>query len=163
MSGLAILGGSPSRDTKINPWPKWPVWDEKEEKALLEVLNSGDSGILMISWDNGTESIIESGWWQPHMDGTETATGLYGTKGYANVFPTYLKYKVGGVPGKFDVTLPVRTEHCEQGMYNRQMEHYVDCIRSRKQPVSGLTEGQIILDIVDATYLSSKTGEVVNL
>jgi len=41
MSGLAILGGSPSRDTKINPWPKWPVWDEKEEKALLEVLNSG--------------------------------------------------------------------------------------------------------------------------
>ena len=28
-----------------------------------------DSGIVMISWDNGTESIIESGWWQPHMDG----------------------------------------------------------------------------------------------
>lgn len=94
MSGLAILGGSPSRDTKINPWPKWPVWDEKEEKALLEVLN---------------------------------------------------------------------TEHCEQGMYTRQMEHYVDCIRSGKQPVSGLPEGQIILNIVDAAYLSSKTGEVVNL
>ncbi len=41
MKTLAILGGSPVRDTKINPWPKWPVWDEKEEKALLEVLNSG--------------------------------------------------------------------------------------------------------------------------
>lgn len=122
-----------------------------------------DSGILMISWDNGTESIIESGWWQPHMDGPEAATGLYGTKGYANVFPTYLKYKVDGVPGKFDATLPVRTEHCEQGMYTRQMEHYVDCIRSRKQPVSGFPEGQIILNIVDAAYLSSKTGEVVNL
>jgi predicted dehydrogenase len=43
------------------------------------------------------------------------------------------------------------------------MEHYVDCIRSRKQPVPGLTEGQIILDIVDAAYQSSITGEVVNL
>ncbi len=41
MTKLAILGGSPARDTKANPWPKWPVWDEKEEKALLEVLNSG--------------------------------------------------------------------------------------------------------------------------
>ena len=41
MNTLAILGGSPVRDTKTNPWPKWPVWDEKEEKALIEVLNSG--------------------------------------------------------------------------------------------------------------------------
>lgn len=41
MTTLAILGGSPARDTKTHPWPKWPVWDEKEEKALVEVLNSG--------------------------------------------------------------------------------------------------------------------------
>jgi L-glutamine:2-deoxy-scyllo-inosose/3-amino-2,3-dideoxy-scyllo-inosose aminotransferase len=41
MQTLAILGGSPTRNTKTNPWPKWPVWDQKEEKALLEVLNSG--------------------------------------------------------------------------------------------------------------------------
>jgi L-glutamine:2-deoxy-scyllo-inosose/3-amino-2,3-dideoxy-scyllo-inosose aminotransferase len=41
MTKLAILGGSPARDTKTNPWPKWPVWDEKDEKALVEVLNSG--------------------------------------------------------------------------------------------------------------------------
>ncbi|MFA5329734.1 MAG: DegT/DnrJ/EryC1/StrS family aminotransferase [Prolixibacteraceae bacterium] len=41
MNKLAVLGGSPARDTKTSPWPKWPVWDEKEEKALLEVLNSG--------------------------------------------------------------------------------------------------------------------------
>jgi len=41
MSKLAISGGDPIRNTKSNPWPKWPVWDEKEEKALIEVLNSG--------------------------------------------------------------------------------------------------------------------------
>lgn len=122
-----------------------------------------DSGIIMISWDNGTESIIESGWWQPHMDGPEAATGLYGTKGYANVFPTYLKYKLGGLPGKFDAKLPVKKEHCEQPMYKRQMEHFIDCIRTRKQPVPGFTEGQIILEIVDAAYKSAQTGEVVNL
>lgn len=41
MNKLALNGGSPMRDAKANPWPKWPVWDSKEEKALLEVLNSG--------------------------------------------------------------------------------------------------------------------------
>lgn len=122
-----------------------------------------DSGIILISWDNGAESLIESGWWQPHMDGPEAATGIYGTKGYANVFPTYLKYKVGTTPGKFDPKLPVRTEHCDPVMYNKQMEHFIDCIRTRNQPVPGFSEGQIILDIVDAAYKSAQTGEVVNL
>jgi L-glutamine:2-deoxy-scyllo-inosose/3-amino-2,3-dideoxy-scyllo-inosose aminotransferase len=41
MTTLAVLGGIPMRDTKVNPWPKWPVWNQNEEKAILEVLNSG--------------------------------------------------------------------------------------------------------------------------
>ncbi len=41
MKTLALLGGAPMRDAKTNPWPQWPVWDKKEEKALVEVLNSG--------------------------------------------------------------------------------------------------------------------------
>ncbi|MBT3242428.1 MAG: DegT/DnrJ/EryC1/StrS family aminotransferase [Bacteroidetes bacterium] len=41
MAQLAINGGSSVRDTKVNPWPSWPVWDEHEEKALIDVLNSG--------------------------------------------------------------------------------------------------------------------------
>ena len=41
MSNLAISGGLPLRDAKVNPWPAWPVWDKSEEKALIEVLNSG--------------------------------------------------------------------------------------------------------------------------
>jgi len=41
MSRLALKGGTPVRDVRRNPWPKWPVWDEREEKALLDVLHSG--------------------------------------------------------------------------------------------------------------------------
>lgn len=41
MTKLAIQGGSPVRDVKMNPWPKWPVWDKNEENALIETLNSG--------------------------------------------------------------------------------------------------------------------------
>jgi L-glutamine:2-deoxy-scyllo-inosose/3-amino-2,3-dideoxy-scyllo-inosose aminotransferase len=41
MNKLAMLGGSPVRNTKTEPWPKWPVWDSNEEKALIKTLNSG--------------------------------------------------------------------------------------------------------------------------
>ncbi len=41
MSRLALKGGTPVRDVKSHPWPKWPVWDEREERALLDVLHSG--------------------------------------------------------------------------------------------------------------------------
>lgn len=40
---LAIEGGAPVRQ---KPFPRWPIWDEKEEKLLLEVLHSGDWGML---------------------------------------------------------------------------------------------------------------------
>jgi len=35
---LAIDGGPKTHE---RAWPKWPVWDDTEEKALLEVLHSG--------------------------------------------------------------------------------------------------------------------------
>src|SRR5207248_2891527 len=45
-----------------------------------------DDGILLITWSNGTNSIVESGWWQPHAGGLEADTELYGTRGYARVW-----------------------------------------------------------------------------
>jgi predicted dehydrogenase len=32
-----------------------------------------DTGTIIIGWDNGAYSYIESGWWQPHSDGPEAA------------------------------------------------------------------------------------------
>ena len=122
-----------------------------------------DTGIIVITWDNGVESIIESGWWHPHMDGPEASSGIWGTKGYASLFPTFLKMTTG--EDSFDKivpNLPQREEQCDQVIYTKQMEHFVDCIKTRTQPSPGITEGQIILDIVDAAYKSSETGEVVN-
>jgi predicted dehydrogenase len=122
-----------------------------------------DTGILMVSWKNGATSVIESGWWQPHADGPEAGTRLYGTRGYASLFPTMFKYNLHGRPGEFIAPMPPRTEHCEQAMYDRQMEHFISCIQKRKTPSPGLAEGLTILRIVDAAYESSRTGQAVKL
>ncbi len=123
-----------------------------------------DTGILIITWDNGTESIIESGWWQPHMDGPEAGAGIFGTKGYASLFPTFLKMTTGEESfEKVIPDLPERKEHCDQVIYDRQMEHFITSIKNNTKPNPGLSEGQIVLNIVDAAYESARTGKVVNL
>jgi len=122
-----------------------------------------DSGIIIITWDNGTTSIIESGWWHPHMDGPEAGTRLFGTMGYASVFPTFLKYKGSESIEEFKAPLPMKSEHCDQVIYDKQMEYFIHCIRTRKQPSPGFAEGQVVLNIVDAAYLSSRTKEVVKM
>ncbi len=40
---LAMEGGKPVRQ---EPFPSWPIWDESEERQLLDVLHSGDWGVL---------------------------------------------------------------------------------------------------------------------
>ncbi|MCK5821865.1 MAG: Gfo/Idh/MocA family oxidoreductase [Bacteroidales bacterium] len=122
-----------------------------------------DSGIVIINWDNGVHTIIESGWWHPHMDGVEAATRLYGTKGYGSVFPTYFKADEGKFKEEHTPQEPLKTEHCDQSIYNRQMKHFIDCVISRKHPSPGLTEGQTVLDIIDAAYLSAEKNELIRI
>ncbi len=122
-----------------------------------------DTGIILISWDNGTESIIESGWWHPHRDGPEASSSIFGTEGYASLFPTYLKLKKGESSEEIIPEFPKRDEHCSQIIYTHQMQSFVNCIQTRKQPVPGLTEGLVVLRIMDAAYESSQKRKVINL
>jgi predicted dehydrogenase len=125
-----------------------------------------DTGTILIEWDNGTTSYIESGWWQPHMDGPEAATQLYGTKGFGRLFPTRLE-----LPNRNEQKVEVldpgfefpRQEHCPQSMYDAEMAYFIQCIRNNKTPKPGALEGLINMKIVDAAYKSSKTGKVVTI
>ena len=136
---------------------------ENETIMIYGDYDVDDTGIIMITWDNGATSIIESGWWQPHADGPEAATRLFGTKGYASIFPTLLKTAKGNSPGEYKPLMPEREEHCDQVIYTRQMEHFVDCIKKRIQPNPGFKEGLEVLKIVDAAYQSSEIGQAVDL
>jgi len=122
-----------------------------------------DTGVLVITWDTGTVSIIESGWWHTHTDGPEAGTQVFGTAGYASCFPTLHKWKHGDKMAESIPDMPPRKEHCDQVIYTRQMEHFVRCLRTRQEPVPGPAHGQAVLEIVDAAYHSAQTGQAVTL
>jgi predicted dehydrogenase len=125
-----------------------------------------DTGVIIVEWENGTVSYIESGWWQPHCDGPEAATQLYGTKGFGQLFPTRLEL-LNASTQQVDVVesgseFP-RKEHCPQSVYDTQMAYFIDCIRKNKKPNPGGAEGLTNMKIVDAAYKSSKTAKAVTI
>lgn len=128
--------------------------------------NVDDTGVIVVNWDNGTTSYIESGWWQPQADGPEASTQLYGLSGYGRLFPTHLS--IHNAQQKTVETIdsgfpPARDPHCPQSMYDRQLAYFIDCIRKKVTPVPGGDEGLINMKVIDAAYESARTGKVIEV
>lgn len=134
--------------------------------AYYKGFDVDDTGLIIVNWDQGATSYIESGWWQPYADGPEAATQLYGTAGFGQVFPTRLL-----LPGskKSDVETvdpgfpAVRDPHCPPSMYEAQLAYFLDCIKTGRQPNPGGAEGLANMQVVDAAYKSAQTGQVIQL
>ena len=45
-----------------------------------------DDGLVLIDWEGGARSVVESGWWQPHLGGYEADTEVYGSTGYRRIW-----------------------------------------------------------------------------
>jgi predicted dehydrogenase len=125
-----------------------------------------DTGVLVVEWDNGVTSYIESGWWQPRCDGILASTQLYGVDGFASLFPTRVeKYTAseGGTEVHDQSYQASGDVHASQAMYDTQMKYFFECISEDRTPVPGGKEGLANMKVIDAAYQSSKTGKVVTL
>ena len=125
-----------------------------------------DTGVVIVDWDNSATSYFESGWWQPHADGSQAATQLYGTKGFGQIFPA--KLEIPNVQDqKIDVIepgLPFRGEEdALQNLYDTQLKYFVECIQKNQIPNPGGLEGFMNMKVVDAAYESARTGKVVEI
>lgn len=97
-----------------------------------------DDAILLISWGNGTNSVVESGWWQPRIGGLEADTEVYGTKGYERIW--------SAEPPSEDY------EHCTQPMYTAQVAEFLDAVAEGRQPRPSGEDGRVVMQVVEAAY-----------
>jgi predicted dehydrogenase len=125
-----------------------------------------DTGVIIVEWETGATSYLETGWWQPHADGPEAGTQLYGTQGFGQLFPTRLEIPIVGEERieliDSGYAFP-RPEHNPQSMYDAQMAYFIKCIREKITPVPGAAEGLANMKVVDAAYESSRTGKAVEI
>jgi len=98
-----------------------------------------DDGVLLVAWSNGTNSIIESGWWQPHLGGLEAETEVYGTRGYTTIFPW------AQPPSE-------EYEHCSQPMYTAQVAGFVEGILEGREPRPNGEDGRVVMQVVEEAY-----------
>ena len=99
-----------------------------------------DDGILLITWSDGTNSIVECGWWQPHLAGLEADTEIYATGGYARVWD----FTEG----------PEGYEHCSQPMYSAQMAEFIDAVEAGRKPRPDGDDGAVVMSIAEQAYRS---------
>jgi predicted dehydrogenase len=100
-----------------------------------------DDGILLITWSDGTNSIVECGWWQPHLAGLEADTEIYATGGYARVWD----FTEG----------PEGYEHCSQPMYSSQMAEFIDAVEAGRKPRPDGADGALVMSVVEQAYRSA--------
>ena len=100
-----------------------------------------DDGVLLITWSDGIASVVESGWWQPHLGGLEADTEVWGTKGYARIWPPE--------PPSADY------EHCSQPMYSAQIAEFLDAIDEGRAPRPSGEDGRIVMQVVEEAYTSA--------
>ena len=100
-----------------------------------------DDGILLISWSQGTNSIVESGWWHQHKEGLEAETEVYGTTGYTRIFPRE-------EPSE-------DYEHCTQPMYSAQIAEFLGGVAEGRQPRPSGEDGRVVMRIVEEAERSA--------
>lgn len=129
--------------------------------TLYEDIEVEDTGIVEIEFMPNILCTIETGWFQPHLDGVEASTQLYGTHGYARLFPTSVKYKLAGTWGEFFPRDKV--PHESEIPYENQIASFLEALRNNQRPAVGFDDAIMITKIVEAAYLSSKEKRAVTL
>jgi predicted dehydrogenase len=150
-------GGWPPGDTRLG--------DKFDKKVDIE-----DLATAFIKFDNGSTLLLEAGWAGYSEVGVKGS--LFGTKAGIELVKS-----VGGIDENRPIKFTIYEEHNGQ-LYEINpvtpntytywvdtfpffIKHFVACIRGEEEPCITMEEILLAQKIVDAIYLSAKTGECV--
>lgn len=115
-----------------------------------------DLASAMIRFDNGAVLHIEAAF-DLNLKRDEGKIELFGTKGGAKLDPELEMYTV--VNGYMaDVNLTVPTALSFNGLFQNEINHFIDCIAGRAECIAPAEDGVTLMKILDAIYRSAETG-----
>ncbi len=83
---------------------------------------------------------------------------IFGTKGGAQIQPQTVVYRTAG-----DTKLDVIPQLGRQDQYAAENQHFVDCIRRRKEPISPGSQAVVVMEMLDAVAKAARTGRMVSI
>lgn len=126
-----------------------------------DICDVEDLASAMIRYDNGTVVTVEASF-SLNIKKPVGRIDLFGTKAGAKLEPDLEMYTdLNGYMA--DVTFDGPTSLSFEGLFENEINHFVDCVRSGIPCVSPAEDGVAIMDILDAIYESARTGHEVIL
>lgn len=176
-----LSGGGPLIDLGVHridlalwmmgyPEPTWVIGSTYDHIASKIAKEKGkdfdveDIAVAMVKFENGATLEAEASWASNIKENELMETRLMGTEGgllYKNKdegysFTAEIFHESDGYP--FDSQLHLTGKHVPSSM-----EHLVDCILEDQQHIATAHEGVIVMELLDAIYESSHTGEPVKI
>jgi predicted dehydrogenase len=117
-----------------------------------------DSAVAMVRFAGGAVFTLEVGW-NLRERADQTFLHVYGATGAAVLNPLQIHKQIHGV--LVNATPAVEKRNYYKDSYNAEIDHFVDCVRKKKQPMTTGKEALAVLEILDAMYESAATGKEV--
>jgi predicted dehydrogenase len=137
-------------DYKTKGVGRWSALDTDKP-----VFNVEDSAAGMIKFENGSSINFDVSW---AINGESNMnTFLYGEKAGAVLEPLEI---FGEAAGYLTNNKP-RFEN--ENIYENEIKHFVDCVRTGKPPITPAADGLVIQKILCGIYESAKSGTMVTL
>ena len=134
-----------------------------------------DTASIMIEYDNGMAAIIDTGWYHSCSNGPEGGIEVFGTDGYARLFPetldirgyakllpTELQRKTDSLWTTSRPEFPPESED-KLRMYELQADHFLDCILCNEHPIPDNRQALMTILLMNAACESIETGQSIVL
>lgn len=126
--------------------------------TFVQKMDVEDTGIIMLRSKKGVLGVIELSWSTPSSENTVETYGSNGTA-IVDYNKNELRYKMK--KGRW--TIIRNEESYEKQVFKKEIEHFVNCVITKKQPVVNEQDGLRSLKIIEAVYHSVKEREWIKV
>ena len=130
-------------------------------KSESDIFDVEDLATAMIRYDNGVVISVEASF-SLNIKQDVGSIELFGTKAGAKLDPELEIYtELNGYLSNVQLTIPTALSF--DGLFANEINHFVDCVRNGTTCKSPAEDGITLMEILDAIYLSARTGHEVIL
>ena len=124
-----------------------------------DIFDVEDFASAMVRYDNGMVLSIEAAFSLNLKSDTGTIE-LFGTKAGAKLSPELEIFtNMNGYMTNVQLTMPTALSF--EGLFENEINHYIDCVKNGTECVSPAKDGVMLMKILDAIYKSGRTGHEV--
>lgn len=121
-----------------------------------------DSACAMVRFAGGAALMLEVSW-NLREPRTNSYLHIYGSKGAAMLNPLQVHKVIHGVLVNVTPAIEGSGHQYYRESYRREIDHFVECVRSKRKPMSAGRDALGVTRVVDAMYESAASGKEVAL